>query len=227
MPISVQAALLKELDQIFAKSGFVRVSSNDHGHRYDAPFPGGRKSVGINWHIRKPALVLDPPYASITIDEVEQTVAQFEESNPLAKSSDISWRSTISKRLDRGEIFRLMTMKWTLVREEDCQRVAADFVKRTLRDAEAFWASVSTPREILSKLSDDPTKTRAFALPDQIAAERAIVLCKLLYGTEKSKSLARERLDCLSGTSKKELSDWLTRASSWLDGDTSLRFSTL
>jgi hypothetical protein len=216
MPISLQNALLKELDQLFKKSGFVRVSSNDHGHRFDAPFPGGRRSIGVNWHIRKPALVLDPPYASITIDEVEQTVAQFEERNPLAKNSDISWRSTVSMRLDQGEILRLLTMKWTLVREDDCLRVATDFVKQTLHNAEVFWESVSSPSAILSKLSDDPSKTRAFALPDYIAAERAIVLAKMLLGEERSRVLADDRLARLSGASKVELEKWLSHASSSL-----------
>jgi hypothetical protein len=83
---------------------------------------------------------------------------------------------------------------------------------------------VDTPERILAKLSASSVEVREFAAPDYSAAERAIVLCKLLYGTEKSKNLARERLDSLSDISKRELSNWLSRASGWLEGDASLRF---
>ena len=213
MPLLLKNIFLRELDRSFVPSGFVRISDNAHGHRYDQPFPGGRKSIQINWHIRKPALVLDPPYASVTLDEVEETVARFEEKNPLSKAEDVSWRSTVSRRLDRGELVKLLTMRWTVATEDDCANVAAVFFKETLREAEVFWASVPTPEEILCKLSDDPKRTRAFALPDYIAAERAIVLAKLLHGSEKSQTLASDRLARLSGTSKVELARWLSQAS--------------
>ncbi len=92
----------------------------------------------------------------------------------------------------------------------------ADYATETLREADDFWSRVATHESVLSKLSADPEKVRAFAGPDYSAAARAIVLCKLLRGSERSQALARERLSRLSGSSKEELAAWLSRASSWL-----------
>lgn len=227
MPLSLKRNLIAQLDKIFVPRGFVRVSDKFYGHRYDRTFPGGRRSIAINWHLRKPDLVLDSAYASVTIDEVQEIVARYEEINVLTKPNDVAWRTTIGLRLEHKDIVRTVTRQWAVSNDDDCVRVAADFAEETIRGAETFWSMVATPESVLAILSANPIKVREFAAPDYSAAERAIVLCKLLYGTEKSKSLARERLDCLSGTSKKELSDWLLHASSWLESDASLRFRTL
>ena len=227
MPLSLKRNMIEHLDKLFVPRGFTRISDKFYGHRYDLAFPGGRRSIAINWHLRKPDLVLDSAYASVTIDEVQEVVARYEETSALTKPNDIAWRTTIGLRLEQGDILRTFTRRWTVSNDEDCVRVAADFAEKTIRGAETFWSIVTTPESVLAKLAANPIKVRDFAAPDYSAAERAVVLCKLLYGTEKSKSLARERLDCLSGNSKKELSDWLARASGWLEGDASLRFSTL
>ncbi len=172
-------------------------------------------------------MVLDAAYVSVTLDEVQEVVARYEEANALAKPGDVEWRTTIGRRLEHGDIVRTFTRRWAVSNEDDCVRVAADFAKETIRGAESFWSMVDTPERILAKLSASPAEVREFAAPDYSAAERAVVLCKLLYGTEKSKNLARERLDSLSDISKRELSNWLSRASGWLEGDASLRFRAL
>ena len=227
MPLSLKRNLIAHLDRIFLPRGFIRISDKFYGHRYDRVFPGGRRSIALNWHLRKPALGLDPAYVIVTIEEVQEVVARYEETNALTKPSDVAWRTTIGLRLEQGDIVRTFTRRWAVSNDNDCFRVATDFAEETIRGAETFWGVVTTPESVLAKLSANPIKVRDFATPDYSAAERAIVLCKLLYGTEKSRSLARERLDCLSGTSKKELLGWLARASSWLEGDASLRFNTL
>lgn len=216
--------MIEHLDKLFVPRGFTRISDKFYGHRYDLAFPGGRRSIAINWHLRKPDLVLDPAYASVTIDEVQEVVARYEEPNALTKPNDIDWRTTIGLRLEQGDILRTFIGRWAVSNEEDCVRVAADFAEKTIRGAKTFWSIVATPESVLAKLAADPIKVRDFAAPDYSAAERAIVLCKLLYGTEKSQNLARERIDRLSGTSREELSGWLARAASWLEGDASLRF---
>jgi hypothetical protein len=217
MTLSLKRSMIARLDEIFGLNGFVRFSDKFYGHRYDRPFPGGRRSVAVNWHLRKPDLVLDPPYVSVAIVEVQEIVAQFEEESVLVTPADVAQRSTIGLRLDRGEILKTLSGKWAVSHVDDCARVAADYAAQTLRDADLFWSTVATPESILDKLTADPKKVRAFAAPDHSAAERAIVLCKLLHGSDKSQVLARDRLSRLSGSSKEELSAWLSRASSWLN----------
>lgn len=223
MPLSLKRNLIAQLDKSFVPRGFIRVSDKFYGHRYDRVFPGGRRSIAINWHLRKPDLVLDAACVSVTIDEVQEVVAKYEEANALTKPNDVAWRTTIGLRLEQGDIVRTFTRRWAVSNDDDCVRVAADFAKETIRGAESFWSMVDTPESVLAKLSADPIKVRDFAAPEYSAAERAIVLCKLLYGAEKSQNLAQERIDRLSGTSRQELSDWLARAASWLAGDASLR----
>lgn len=209
--------VLDQLDQIFGQHGLERISDKFYGHRYDRPFPGGRRSIAINWHIRKSALVIDPPYVSVTIDEVEQIVGRYEEEHILRTPTDVAQRPTIGCRLDGGELMKTFIGKWVVSTEDDCARVAASYASETLRKSEIFWRTVPTPESILVRLSGDPVEVRTYALPDHVAAERAIVLSKLLHGCDASHALARERLSRLSGNSKEELSAWLSRASPWFE----------
>jgi hypothetical protein len=211
MTLSLKRIMIEELDQVLGPRGFIRVSDKFHGHRYDRPFSCGRKSIGINWHFRRPVLVLDPPNVSVTLNEVEELVARYEEKNAFMTPADVAWRSTIGLRLDRGEILNKLIGKWTAAAEDDCRGIVANFVAATLRKAESFWSTVATPDAILAKLSDDPVKVRDYAMPDHVGAERAIVLSKLLHGSEKSRALARDRLARLSGSSKIQLVEWLSR----------------
>jgi hypothetical protein len=221
MPLSLKRKLMLQLDHAFLPLGFTRVSDNFYGHRYDRSFTGGRRSIAINWHVRKPDLVLDAAYASVTIDEVQRIVARYEEKNELATASDVAWRTTVGRRLESGDLVRTLTRRWAVSKDDDCIRVAANFASETLRGAESFWNTVDTPERVLAKLAADPIEVRDYAAPDYSAAERAIVLCKLLYGTENSRNFARDRLESLSGPSRGELSAWLSRASAWFEDDSS------
>lgn len=204
--------LFAELDSFFKERGFQRKSDRFYGERYDLAIEGGRKSLIISTHLRKPALVLDPATASIRLDKVEEEVFKFEERNELLSEYDALQRNTIGLRLSGSEIVNIATNRYAMATEGDCVTVAQKYATEMLRKAEVFWAKFPNQESILEKLSDVPGKARDYAGSDLFAAVRAVTLAKLLKGEIAARGLASEIMEHLSGTTKSELSGWVKNA---------------
>jgi len=212
----LKRGILKELDRHFNERGFTRSSDRFYGDRYDRAIPGGRQSLAVNAHVRRPAFVLDPAFASIRIDEVENEVFRFERNSEMVTERDALHRSTIGIRLDENELFKTLTGKYQITGVDQCQRVAEKYARDMLRMAEQFWKLVPDYEAILAKLAKVPGQARTFAGTDFFAATRAIVLVRMLHGYTEALKFADGVLSRLSGEQRLELSEWKTRAfSAW------------
>lgn len=209
---SLKQRLLKELDRCLGEQGFTRQSDRFYGDRYDRAIDGGRQSLALASHKRNRALILDPAFASIRLDEVEDDVFRFEEKNELVGNQDALQRNTIGLRLDKHELLKIITGKYAIVTEDDCTRVGNEYARQMLDLADRFWKSVSTPEAILAKLADVPGDARKHAGTDVFAAMRAIVLTRMLHGNREAHRFADGVLNRLSGTPAHELARWTTRA---------------
>jgi hypothetical protein len=209
---SLKLHLLKELDRHFSMQGFTRSSDRFYGDRYDRAISGGRQSIPIASHIRRPALVLDPAFAGIRLDEVEKEVFRFEQKSELINEHDALHRSTIGARLDKYELFKTATGRYAITTVDDCQRVGEKYASDMLSMAEQFWKLVPNPEAILAKLANVPGEARKYAGTDFFAASRAIVLTRMLYGDTEARQFADGDLSRLCGEPKLELSQWTMRA---------------
>ncbi|KAA6457837.1 hypothetical protein DYQ86_20920 [Acidobacteria bacterium AB60] len=212
MATVVKRHLLNELDRYFTERGFTRSSDRFYGDRYDRAVSGGRQSIAISSHLRKPVLVLDAAFASIRLHEVENEVFRFERDSKLINEHDALQRSTIGTRLDKHEVFKTATGRYAITTLDDCQRVGERYARDMIGMAERFWRLVPNPEAILSKLAKVPGEARKYAGTDFFAASRAIVLTRMLRGDSEARQFADAVLSRLSGEQKLELSQWKTRA---------------
>jgi hypothetical protein len=212
--------LLEEFDRYFGKQGFRRSSDRFYGDRYDRVISGGRQSIALCSHVRRPALVLDPAFASIRLDEVEKEVFRFEQNNELINEHDALQRGTIGARLDKHEILNIAIGRYTIIEADDCQRVGNRYASNMLKMAERFWKLFPSSEAILAILAKVPGEARTYAGTDFFAATRAIVLTRMLRGTVEARAFADGVLNRLSGEPKRELSQW-TRAAfdEWITAD--------
>ena len=216
---ALKKKLLVELDIFFGERGLQRRSDRFFGDRYDCAVQGGRKSIAINAHFRKQALVLDPATAGIRLDKVEEEVFRFEEKSELLSEHDALQRNTISLRLAGSEILNTVTNRYAISTEDGCVIVARKYATEMLRKAERFWAEVPTEGAILEKLSGVSGKAREYAGTDFFAAIRAITLVKLLHGEQAARNLASRITNRLSGAPQSDLSDWVKKAFQAWDTD--------
>ncbi|UWZ84248.1 hypothetical protein [Occallatibacter riparius] len=203
--------LLREFDHYFNGKGFTRSSDPFYGDRYDRAISGGRQSIAIASHIRKPALVLDPAFASIRLDEVEDEVFRFEQKNELINEHDVLQRATIGTRLDKHELFKSVTGKYAITTVDDCPRLGVQYASEMLSMAERFWQSFPDHEAILAKLANVPGEARKYGGTDFFAGSRAVVLTRMLHGDAEARRFAEGVLDRLSGEPKLELSRWAIR----------------
>jgi hypothetical protein len=212
MAESLKQRLLKELDRSLGERGFTRQSDRFYGDRYDRAIHGGRQSIALASHKRNRALILDPAFAGIRLDEVEDDVFRFEEKSELVGKEDSLRRNTIGVRLDKHELLTVITGRYAIVTEDDCTRVGDKYARQMLGMADRFWKSVPTPQAILAKLTNVPGDAHKYAGTDVFAAMRAIVLTRMLHGNGEARRFADEVLSRLSGTPALELARWRARA---------------
>lgn len=213
---TLKRGILKELDRHFKEQGFIRSSDRFYGDRYDRAIPGGRQSLAVNSHFRKPAFVLDPAFASIRLDEVENEVFRFEPDSELVTEHDVLHRSTIGIRLDKHEMLKIVTGRYEITNVGQCQRIAERYAADMLRMAERFWNLFPDHEAILAKLAKVPGDARTYAGTDLRAATRAIVLVRMVHGDVDARQFAEVVVSRLSGEQRSELSGWKGRAfSAW------------
>jgi hypothetical protein len=212
MPLSFKKQLFKELDAFFEERGFKRHSDRFYGDRYDRPIAGGRHSLAIASHVRKPVVVLDAAFAGIRLEAIEEEVFRFEEKNELVSERDALQRNTIGLRLAANELFNITSNRYTIGTERDCSIIAEKYAQAMLERAERFWKEFSSSDAILAKLSDVPGKARDYAGTDIFSSERAVVLAKQLHGKDSAIKLADQIIARLPESAKRDLSSWLQRA---------------
>jgi len=209
---TLKRGILRELDRHFNERGFTRSSDRFYGDRYDRAIPGGRQSLAVNSRFRKSAFVLDPAFASIRLDEVENEVFRFEPNSELVSEHDVLHRSTIGIRLDKHEMLKIVTGRYEITSVDQAQRVAERYATDMLRMAERFWKLVPDHEAILAKLAKVPGEARTYAGTDLFAATRAIVLVRIMHGDVEAGQFAEAVLSRLSGEPRLELSEWKARA---------------
>jgi hypothetical protein len=184
--------LLRELDIFFGERGFEPRSDRFYGDRYDRFVQNGRKSLTVNSHFRKPELVLDPPTASIRLDNVEEEVFRFEVKSELLSEHDALQCNTIGFRSAGNEILNVVTNRYAITTEDDCLVVARRYATEILRKAERLWEEVPTEEAILERLSDVPGKAREYA--GLISSPRNVPsrLRSFFMANESLKTLPRE-----------------------------------
>lgn len=212
MLLPLKKLLLKEFDSYLGPKGFKRRSDRFYGDRYDRPITGGRQSLLIASHLRKPALVLDPALAGIRLDEVEEEVFRYEEKTQLISDHDALQRNTIGLRLDAGELISIASNRYTVTSERDCEVLGQKYAREMLERAERFWSDFSSLDAILSVLKQVTGKGRDYAGTDLFASERAIVLTKQQHGVRAALELAEEITTQLADSNRNDLITWLHRA---------------
>jgi hypothetical protein len=212
MPLPFKKQLLKEFDTYLGPRGFKRRSDRFYGDRYDRQGVGGRQSLSIASHLRKPALVLDPAFAGIRLDAVEEEVFRYEEKTELISDHDALQRNTIGLRLDARELINIASNRYTINSEKDCEIVGQRYIREMLERAERFWSDFSSIDVILSVLKQVPGKGRDYAGTDLFASERAIVLAKQQHGMRTALELAGEITTRLAESTRNDLAAWLQRA---------------
>ena len=210
--LSLKKQSLIEFDSYLGSKGFNRHSDSFYGERYDRPIPGGRFSLSINWHLRKPVLVLDPASAGIRLDEVEHEVFRFEEPSELISEHDVLQRSTIAFRLAGNEVLNLLTNRYTISRESDCSAIAQKYIQNMFDKAERFWRKFASKEVIFDALSGIPAKARDSTRVEPFSSQRAVTLAKILKGPEIAERLGDQLLERLPDSSKKLFAEWLERA---------------
>jgi hypothetical protein len=106
------------------------------------PFPaaGGPSLSPLTYE--NPALVLNPAFAGIRLDEVEKEVFRFEQKSELINEHDALHRGTIGARLDKHELFKTATGRYAITTVGDCQGVGentrvtclSQFLSRCIRE---------------------------------------------------------------------------------------------
>ena len=212
MADALNTQLLKELDRRFGEQGFIRSSDRFYGHRYDRATPDGRQSIALAFHMRQRALVLDPAFASVRLDEEEREVFQFEQKSELVNEHDALQRGTVGKRLDKFELLKTASGRYAIATPDDCQTAGEKYPTEMLKEAERFWEIVPTPEAILARLTDVPGEASKYAGTDFFAATRAIVLTRMIHGEAQARLFADRVLSRFSGNPRLELSQWMMRA---------------
>jgi hypothetical protein len=214
MPLPFRKQLLKEFDTFLGNRGFNRHSDRFYGDRYDRPRIGGRQSISIASHLRKPALVLDPAFAGIRLDAVEEEVFRFEEKTGLVSDHDALQRNTIGLRLEANEVLNIATNRYAITNEKDCPIIGERYIREMLERAERFWNEFSNSDVILATLKQVPGKARDYAGTDLFASERAIVLMKQQHGMASALELAGQINERLAESARKDFCSWLQKAES-------------
>ena len=210
--------LLRELDVRFGALGFSRQSHSFHGDHYDRHIADGRQSIAIEGYKRREYFELGTAFVSIHIETVERLVARFEETSPLIRPEDVTFRPTVGIRLDPSWTFARSWKPTCIKAEQDAIEAAERFVPYVMSHATPFWVRFSTLEQIFDVLSGDLKQAREYSLPDYVTIERAIALAFVLGGTDRARHIADTKIPTLDAKTSSEVRQWTDRAFQELKG---------